>query len=136
MSIVKKLLYKGADIDILTRVSSRLLSLPWLHGPQHVFLLQSLWSALHWTAQEGHTEVARLLLERGATATTQDKVYSRPDIVHEQYTFWLQAGFSPFLQACQDGKFDIVKLIMKHTPELDMNECTKVMLSHRYASIK
>ena len=28
-----------------------------------------------WTAQEGHTEVAKLLLERGADPTIKDKVF-------------------------------------------------------------
>ena len=29
-----------------------------------------------WTAQEGHTEVAKLLLERGADITIKDQVYN------------------------------------------------------------
>ena len=32
------------------------------------------WTSLLWTAQEGHAEVAKLLLERGADPTIPDKV--------------------------------------------------------------
>ena len=84
------------------------------------FLLQALWSALHWTAQEGHTEVARLLLERGAIANTQDKVYNDCSCVYYEHTVinmaaCMQAGFTPLLQASQDGRLDIVKVLVEHS---------------------
>ena len=42
-----------------------------------VFIVfQESWNALMWTAQNGHTEVAKLLLERGARVDMQDKVLS------------------------------------------------------------
>ena len=37
-------------------------------------IVQNLWGALMWTAHEGHTEVAKLLLEKGAEMDMQDEV--------------------------------------------------------------
>lgn len=38
----------------------------------------------------------------------------------------LQAGFTPFLQASQDGHLEFVKMLVEHDKELDINQKTDV----------
>ena len=91
-----------------------------------------------WTAQEGHENVARELLNRGANAETRDKVLLC-------LLLWLcfiaitlqQAGFSPLMQASQDGHLGVVKEIVDHNPPgLDMDACSDVCSAHsRFSKI-
>ncbi len=50
-----------------------------------------------WTAQKGHTEVAKLLLERGADPITKVKVLNLASYIYYiayDYEFSHQAGFT------------------------------------------
>jgi ankyrin repeat protein len=84
---VSLLLEKGANKVALMRVSDesvsfagfnsetfRILSQPFLNPSVLKFLPQEGWTPLMFAAQNGHLEVVRLLLERGANKEAGNKV--------------------------------------------------------------
>ena len=42
----------------------------------------------------------------------------------------MQVGFTPLLQASQDGHLGVVKTLVEHDPEMDLDETTKVVISY------
>ncbi|KAL3317425.1 hypothetical protein Ciccas_003915 [Cichlidogyrus casuarinus] len=63
--IVKTLIARDANIHSVDNVS------PFV--PMHDQLLQNGWTALHWAAQRGHTDIVRHLLDNGANRLAQDR---------------------------------------------------------------
>jgi len=51
-----------------------------------------------WTAQEGHTSVARLLLERGAMTMTRDEVCEWLKSVHDDIIIIRRLATLPFFK--------------------------------------
>ena len=41
----------------------------------------------------------------------------------------MQLGFTPLLQASQDGHLGVVKALVEHDPEMDLDKTTKVIFS-------
>ncbi len=70
LEIVQGIVALGAEIDLPTNVSETIPTLRVM-----VETVQQLkWTPLMWAAQEGHAEVARFLLEKGAFVDFPDEV--------------------------------------------------------------
>ena len=52
---------------------------------------------LHWAIQDGHTDIAKLLISSGANVNDKDS-----------------EGFNPLLLACSEGHLETVRLLVKH----------------------
>ena len=42
----------------------------------------------------------------------------------------MQVGFTPLLQASQDGHLGVVKALVEHDPEMGLDETSKVVISY------
>lgn len=54
-------------------------------------------SPIHWAAYDGSTEIARLLIEKGADVNSADEY-----------------GVTPLMQACDGGHTDTARLLIEH----------------------
>lgn len=85
--LVRELLKAGAKVDVTPNDDIR--------------------QPIHQAARNGHVEVARILLDAGASPTPENDGYDESDL-------------SPFLLACGSGNVELVNLFLDH-PEVDVH---------------
>ncbi len=77
-----------------------------------------------WAVQEGHAEVARFLLEKGAFVDFPDEVYTcivkhhcpTPIAILLSVT---QNGWTPVMQASQGGHVDVINILLDHNAKVN-----------------
>ena len=80
-------------------------------------------TALIVACAENHLEVATVLIENGATVDYRDKVcnyiYCRLDLLDHRFVF-TQKGMSALHIASELGHTDMVELLLKYQPQLEI----------------
>lgn len=67
---------------------------------------------LHYSCEKGHTEIAAMLLKKGALVNTQE--------VAEVYIYPPRLGLSPLHSACIEGHRAIVELLIENGARVNM----------------
>ena len=67
-----------------------------------------------WAAQEGHARVAEFLLKSGAFVDFPDEVKCTVPCNRYSYATSSQNGWTPLMQASQEGHVDVVNVLLDH----------------------
>jgi len=124
--VIRMLLKAGADPNtVLPEGETVLMSAARTGDAESVKLLldadananaQEEWrgqTALMWAAAEGHPEVIRELVARGADVSTRSKVVYVPAEAQFRQSEEQQGGFTALLFAAREGKIESVKALLK-----------------------
>ena len=99
-----------------------------------IYVFQRGWTALHLAAQEGNIDVAKLLIEAKAQVNIQEEVCcSYTTHIVFKCNFCAQRGWAALHLAAQEGKVDVVRILIKAKAQVNLQEEVYMLLLQQRA---